>query len=220
MGCGHDGPNCGAGFTTEHALLLLLPAGLVVGVMVAQRFLGGLNGWVATIQAQLVQEHIRGLMHAKSATVDYGFFESPEYFDQFSQASEGSGRILGVLGNLGGLAQSAVTLFCIGGILLRYSIWLPLLLLAGSVPAFYVLLRHNRQYHAWWKEMTSDRRWAGYLDSVLTSQHTAAEIRINDLGAYLAEKHRAWWSVCGATNWSSGANACSPGLPPASLPWR
>jgi ATP-binding cassette subfamily B protein len=180
-----------AGSTWDKALVLLLPASLMVGVMVAQRLLGGLSEWVGTVQTQLVQDHIKGLIHAKAAAVDYSFFESPEYFDQFHQAnSQASSRTLNLLRNIGALLQSTVTFACIAGILLRYSVWLPLLLLVSSVPAFYVLLRHNRRYHAWWKEMTSDRRWAAYLDNVLTSQGAAAEIRINDLGEYFDGKHR------------------------------
>jgi len=138
-----------------------------------------------------VQDHIKGLIHEKSASVDFAFFESPEYFDQFQQANSQAGtRTLNLLKNIGGLAQSAVTFISIGAILLRYSLWLPVLLLASSGPAFWVLLRHNRRYHAWWKAMTSNRRWANYLDSVLTAQVAAAEMRLYDLAEYFIAKHR------------------------------
>jgi ATP-binding cassette subfamily B protein len=182
----------GAGFTWEQVQVVLLPAGLMLGVMVAQRVLGGVSDWVSTAQTQMVQDHIKCLLQDKAASVDYSFFESPEYHDQFQQAnSQASVRTLNLLRNLSVLAESAVTFVSISLILMRYSIWLPLLLLASSVPAFYVLLAQNRRYHAWWTAGTSDRRWAGYLDGVLTSQNAAAEVRINDLGAYFSSKHRA-----------------------------
>ncbi len=181
----------GHGVTWDKVQVVLIPASLMVGVMVAQRVLGGLSDWVNTAQAQMVEDHVKALIHEKSASIDYGFFESPEYFDQYHQAStQASSRTLGLLKNLIGLLQSAITFLGILAILLRYSVWLPLLLFVSSVPAFYVLLRHNRRYHAWWTEMTPDRRRAAYFDGVLTSQGGAAEVRINDLGDYLSSKHR------------------------------
>ncbi len=181
----------GGGFSWDKAQVILLPAGLMLAVMAGQRLLGGLSEWVSTAQTQMVQDHIKGLIHEKSAGIDYSFFESPEYFDQFHQANtQASTRTLNLLRNLGALLQSAVTFVSILAILMRYSIWLPVLLLVSSVPAFFVLLRQNRRYHAWWKEVTPDRRWSMYFDNVLTSQGAAAEVRLNDLGDYFSTRHR------------------------------
>jgi ATP-binding cassette subfamily B protein len=181
----------GAGTTWDHVLVILVPASLVLAVLVAQRLIGGLSDWVSTAQTQMVQDHIKGLIHEKSVSIDFSFFESPEYFDQFHQAnSQASARTLNLLRNFGALLQSAVTFVSIMAILMHYSVWLPLLLLVSSVPALWVLLRQNRRYHAWWKEMTPDRRWAIYFDNVLTSQGVAAELRINDTGDYFASQHR------------------------------
>jgi len=181
----------GAGATWDKATVILVPASLMLGVMVAQRLLGGVSEWVSTAQTQMVQDHIKGLIHEKSASIDYSYFESPEYFDQFHQANtQASTRTLNLLRNLGALLQSTVTFVSILAILMRYSVWLPLLLLVSSLPAFFVLLRQNRRYHAWWQEMTPDRRWSMYFDNVLTSQGAAAEVRLNDMGDYFTSKHR------------------------------
>src|SRR5207245_6256142 len=126
----------GAGATWERASAVLIPAALMVAVMVAQRVLGALADWVNTVQTQLVQDHIKGLIHEKAASIDYGFFESPEYHDHMHQANSQAGtRILGLLGILGGLGQSAITFVSISVILVRYSAWLPALLLLTTVPA-------------------------------------------------------------------------------------
>ena len=170
---------------------LIAPGLGMAAVLVAQRVLGALSDWVDVVQTQLVQDYLKGLIHDKAAAIDYGFFESPEYHDHLHQAtSQASQRTLGLLKNLGALAQSTVTFVTISVILLRYSVWLPVLLLVTSLPAFYVVLAQNRRYHQWWTDTTSDRRWTGYLDSVLTSQNAAAEIRLNDLGEYFSNKHQ------------------------------
>jgi len=54
-----------------------------------------------------------------------------------------------------------VTFISIGAILLRYSLWLPVLLLA-AVDRLFRLAAAQRRYHEWWKETTSNRRWTNY----------------------------------------------------------
>src|SRR5262249_32208342 len=143
------------------------------------------------VQTQLVQDHIKGLIHEKAAAIDYAFFESPEYHDQMHQANSQAGtRILGLLNTLGSLGQGTLTFVSISFILTRYSVWLPALLAASSVPAFGLLRRENSGYHAWWTATTPGRRLSAYFDYVLTSQVAAGEIRLNDLGDYFTEKYR------------------------------
>src|SRR4029077_2746893 len=109
------------------------------------------SDWIDVAQTQLVQDHLKGLIHAKATSIDFGFFESPEYHDQLHQAnSQASNRVLGLLKHFSALGQSAITLVSISFILLRYSVWLPVLLLVTSLPAFLVVLAQNRRYHRWW----------------------------------------------------------------------
>lgn len=181
----------GHGASFEQSLQIAFPAGALAVAVLASRVLAGLSDWVNLAQTQLVQDHIKHLIHQKAANVDYSFFESPDYFDDFHQAnSQASMRTLSLLKNLSSTTQSVITFLSISALLCRYSLWLPILLLFSAVPAFIVLLKYNRSYHTWWKSVTADRRWAMYLDTVLTSQYSAAEVRINDLGAYLSAKHR------------------------------
>jgi ATP-binding cassette subfamily B protein len=163
----------------------------MAGVMVGQRVFSALGDWINTVQTQLVQDYIKSLIHEKAAAIDYSFYESPEYHDEFHHAnSQASTRILSLLGTIGGLGQSLVTFASISGILMRYSVWLPALLIVTSVPAFYVLLKQNIRHHAWWKATMPDRRRSAYLDAVITSQMAAAEVRLYDIGLYLTGRYR------------------------------
>lgn len=171
--------------------IVIVPGMLMLAVLIGQRVLGSVSDWIDVVQTQLVQDHVKALIHAKSTSIDYGFFESPEYHDQLHQAnSQASNRVLGLLKNFSALGQSAVTFISISIVLIKnYSVWLPVLLLVTSLPAFLVVLAQNRRHHRWWKETTTDRRWNGYFDSLLTAQQAAAEIRLNDLGEYFTAKH-------------------------------
>jgi ATP-binding cassette subfamily B protein len=181
----------GQGVSQAQVIEVLIPAGIMGGLMLAQRVMGSVNSYVSTVQSTLVSDHLKERIHAKAGAVDYTFFEHDDYYDLLSQAnSQASSRTLGVVQKLGGLLSSTVTFVTIAGLLLGYSLWLPLALIASAAPAFWVLLRYNRIYHDWWKEATERRRKGGYFNTVLMSRTAAAEVRVNGLADYFRELYQ------------------------------
>lgn len=181
----------GAGISAETITSVAVPAGLMAGLMLLQRVLGSFQRWISTGQSELVADHVKGLIHERSTAADYAFFESSEYHDQLEQVnSQAAGRTLQLLQSVGGLLQSTVTFTSIAVILLTYSVWLPLVLVVGTLPAFLVVIRHNRKLHTWWEESTPTRRLVHYYDLLLTVDHAAAEVRINSLGDRFRHEYR------------------------------
>jgi ATP-binding cassette subfamily B protein len=182
----------GQGVSWEQVSTVLVPASIMGGLLLAQRMMGSLMQYVNTAQSELVGDHMKALIHDKAASVEYGFYESDAYYDLLEQAnSQASSRTLGLLQNLGGLLSGAITFITIAGLLLQYSLWLPLVLVVSTAPAFWVLLRHNRKHHAWWDETTSERRRTKYYDIMLTKREAAAEVRLNDLGGHFRTIYQA-----------------------------
>jgi ATP-binding cassette subfamily B protein len=170
--------------------LVVLPVALMATVLLLQRVLGGVNEWVSTAQGELVGDHVKALVHERAAEVDYGFYESSLYHDKLEQVnSQANGRVLQLLQNVGGLLQAAVTLVSISALLLQYSVWIPLVLVVSTLPAFFVVVRHNKKYHAWWEGATPRRRLAQYFDLMLTLDAAAAEVRINGTGSFFRESY-------------------------------
>jgi ATP-binding cassette subfamily B protein len=95
------------------------------------------------------------------------------------------------LEDLGSLFQNAITLLSMGIILLPYGLWLPVALVLSTLPALYVVLSFNRQYHHWWERTTSDWRRIDYYDALLTQSEFATELRLFDLGSYFRAAHQA-----------------------------
>lgn len=134
----------------------------------------------------LVQDHIRRLVHNKSLTLDLAFHEQPEFHDRLYQARDNaSTRPLSLLESTGSLIQDSITLVTIAVVLIPYGVWLPLVLVVSSLPAFAFLVKFNRQYHRWWERTTPLRRQAEYHDFLITQSYTAAEVRLFNLGDYL-----------------------------------
>jgi ATP-binding cassette subfamily B protein len=169
----------GAGATWQTAQPVLLLAALLATAMLLNELLGSAANWVRAAQAEQVRDHIRALIHARSASVDLAFYESPAYYDRLHRArSEASYRPQALVENLGGLAQNTITLAAMAAVLVPYGLWLPAALLVSTLPALVVVLRHRQRHHTWWQRTTPDERRSWYYDWLLTARETAAELRL------------------------------------------
>jgi ATP-binding cassette, subfamily B, bacterial len=165
---------------------------LLAGVMVMTELLQSASRLIRSAQAELVRDHLSTLIHEKSVAVDLAFYESPIYHDRLERArNDLNNRPLALLENGGSLLQNTVTLLAMATLLIPYGVWLPFVLLAGTLPAFYIVLRFHRRYHQWWEETTPDRRRAQYYDTLLTDSTVAAELRSFDLGPYFRSTYMA-----------------------------
>ncbi len=179
------------GISWENIGPVLWPAGLIAGAMVLTQVLQSLAEWVRVAQSELIQDYLSNLIHEKSATVDLAYYESADYHDRLYQArNDLMHRPLALLASSGNVLQSSITLLAMATVLLPYGLWIPLLLVVSTLPAFYVVLRYNQRYHVWWKRTTADRRWGDYYSTMLTAAAVAAEIRLFDLGPYFQTAYR------------------------------
>lgn len=180
----------GAGFSLASLEPVLWPGGLMVAVLLLQQILQGVAGWIRSAQSELIQDHIKAIIHQKAASVDLEFYDKPEYHDHMSRANtQASARSLVLLYNIGQLLQNTVTLVSIAVILITYSIWLPIVLLVSTIPALWIAFRYNRLQHAWWETTTEDRRWLDYYDRVLTQPTTAPEVRLFGLSEFFQKAY-------------------------------
>jgi ATP-binding cassette subfamily B protein len=159
--------------------------GLMAAVMLLAEILRGLIGWIRRNQSERLQDHIAGLIYRQSAAADYAFYDLPEFYDHLHRArTDAAYRPDMLLESLGGLAQSLVTLLAIGAVILSFGWFLPAAMLMISLPALLVVLYWTLREFDWKKSVTEDERRVWYYDWLLTSNETAAEIRLFGLGPY------------------------------------
>ncbi len=186
----------GKGLAWGNVQLVAIPGGLMALVLLLQQVAQAASGWVQTAQAEHVEDHIQNRIHEQAGRLDLAFYESSDYYDTLHQASSRAGsKSLEVLQQLGGLFQNGITLVTIAAILVPYGLWIPLVLILSTLPALYVVVKHNRKYHDWWEERTMDQRRARYYDMMLTYDFAAQEIRAFDLGNHFAQAYsdvRGW----------------------------
>lgn len=144
--------------------------------------LNSLLGWVRTVQAELVQDHISDLIHAKAIELDLSFYDSPDYYDRLYRARmDAYDRPVALLENVGSLLQNTLTFLAMAFILLRFGWWLPIVLLFGMSPVLFVITRFTLREYAWLNQSTEARRKVGYFDWLLTDRESAAEMRLFSL---------------------------------------
>ena len=164
----------------------------MVAVMMLTDLVQAVNSCVSQEQAELIKDHLSHIIHEQCATVDLEFFESPECYDNLDRVQNDlSTRPLALLENLGSLTRNTITLASVAVLLLPYGLWLPMVLLVSTVPALFVVVRHNRRYYDWWKDSTPDRRRARYYESIVTLSDTAPELRLFDLGDYFGSAYQS-----------------------------
>jgi ATP-binding cassette subfamily B protein len=169
----------------------LLLAVVTAALLVLSETLQGFIEWIKTAQSELIQDHISNLVHERSASLDMAFYESPDYYDRLYRArTDATTRPLALLESGGSLLQNGLTLLGMAVVLVPYGLWLPLVLVASTAPALYVVVKSNRRLHQWWERSTTDRRWCQYHEWAVTSGSAAAEVRLFGLGDYFRSSYK------------------------------
>ncbi len=172
----------GAGLNWQSLEPVIIPAALMGIIMVLMQVFDLLATWIRTAMAELIQDHVKGLIHEQGGSVVLTFYESPDRIDGMQRANSQAGQSsLSLLQNIGGILTNLITLIGVAILLLAYSIWLPVLLVLSTLPALAILLRHHQLHHRWWKATTADRRWADYYDLYQTYNEPAQELRLLNL---------------------------------------
>jgi ATP-binding cassette subfamily B protein len=83
-----------------------------------------------------------------------------------------------------------ITMAGMAALLISYSPWIPLLLLAGTLPALAVTLRYAVRFNEWRLRNTIEERRCNYFDWLLTMREAAPEIRLFDLGRHYREAYQ------------------------------
>ena len=132
---------------------------------------------------------LRLMRHA--ATLDLQDFEDSDTQDQLDRARRQASGRTGLIFQLFGLVQDAITLAGFAAGIAAYAPWLAVLLAAALVPAFLGEMRFNAESYALSAKRTADRRELDYLRQTGASTGTAKEVKLFGLHDFLIDRYRA-----------------------------
>ena len=122
--------------------------------------------------------------------MDLAFFEHPDYYDRLQNARrEGSYKPVELINDTFQIVQNMITMISFAALMLRFSPWLVLILLATSIPAFIAETRFSEQGFRLLTRRAPETRQINYLARLLTEDTAAKEIKLFNLGDTLLERY-------------------------------
>ena len=163
---------------------------LEVAIVLVGEALARGSSLVESLLGDLFSNHTSVRLMEHAATLDLYHFEDPAFYDQLERARRQTTGRIGLLAQLLGMAQDALTLMSFGAALLVYSPWLLLLLAVTVLPSFlgethFATLEYSLLYR-----YTPERRRLDYLRYIGASDETAKEVQMFGLAPWLIQRFR------------------------------
>ncbi|MFF4417412.1 ABC transporter ATP-binding protein [Streptosporangium sp. NPDC001559] len=180
--------------TTTSAVVILAGVQFLVFVVMA------LANVVMTITRQLLQERLtqtvqlKVMVHANG--MDLGFFETARSYDLLRQAQqEAATRPVTMIASAFGLVQNAISFAGVVALLASLNPFLALAALLAPIPAFVSDSRYGMRGFVISLWASPIRRRMQYLNTLVTTDAFAKEVRLFGLGSYFVDRFRALGGV-------------------------
>jgi ATP-binding cassette, subfamily B, bacterial len=135
---------------------------------------------------------VNSMILEKALTLDLEHFEDSEFYDRLTRARrEASARPLSLVMRSFSLAQNLVSLVSFGVLLLSFSPWAVLLLVAAGLPGFVAETRFSNDAFRLFRWRSSERRMQAYLETVIAREDHAKEVKLYALGRRLLDRYKA-----------------------------
>ncbi len=166
---------------------LLMEAGVVAAIAAAQR---GLSVQQALLRALLGQK-VNLLILEKAQRLSLAQFEDSEFYDKMLRARrDASVRPLALVNKTFALAQNALSLISFGVLLVGFSPWALLILLAGALPVFFAEAKFSGDAFRLFSWRSPESRMQNYLETLLAREDSVKEVKLFGLAPLLLQRYR------------------------------
>jgi ATP-binding cassette, subfamily B, bacterial len=163
-----------------------------LGLVAAQALVTRALGLVRALLGARLSIDINVLILEKALGLDLRHFEDPEFYDQLTRARrEASSRPLSVVTETFQLFQNAITLAGYVALLVRWSGFAVIGLIAAAVPATLVEMRFSTTAFRLRNWRSPESRRLNYLEYILANDDHAKEVKLFGLGPVLLERYKA-----------------------------
>lgn len=172
----------------EHALkFVALEAAAVICLALVQR---GLSVSGALLRAQLGQR-VNVMILEKALTLNLRHFEDSEFYDKLSQARRmASVRPAQLVARTFDLLQLTLNLISYGILLVRFSGWALVLLVAAGLPAFLMEARFSGSAFRLFTWRSPETRMQNYLEVLIAREDHAKEVKLYELGDVFLDRYK------------------------------
>jgi len=167
--------------------LVALEGVLVAAVAATQRGISHCE----TLLRVLLSQRVNTLILEKALTLELAQFEDSEFYDKLNRArQEASSRPLSLVKRTFGLARHGISLASYAALLLQFSGWAVVVLIAAGLPAFVAETHFSGERFRLFRFRSAERRKLLYLEMVLAREDHAKEVKLFQLGRELLERYK------------------------------
>ncbi len=135
--------------------------------------------FVNDAQQQRFTDNIQSLLNAKFSTIDYSFYENPDYQNRFHKAQrEALSRPNGIIMAITTIIQNIIMAAGVSILLFSLNKWILPLLVIIMLPASFIHTRYSKRKNKWALEKSNLDRKSFYFSHLLKDIIYAKEIRV------------------------------------------
>lgn len=169
-------------------LLLVILVGITGAIADLFR---SLSGYASAAQSQILTDFVNDILHAKSIELDLEYYENANFYNALHRAQqEASYRPGMILNSLVQLAQNAISLIALAGLLISLHWSIAAVLFAVALPGLLVRLFYTSKLYRQQRSWTAKERLASYFHLMITLESYAKELRLFDLGSLFRQRYR------------------------------
>lgn len=167
--------------------LVGIEALIIALIALAQR---GLSAQQSLLRALLGQK-VNVMILEKAGTLSLSQFEDSELYDQLTRARrEASTRPLALVNKTFGLLQNAISLGSFGVLLVQFSPWALLILVAGALPVFISEAKFSGDAFRLFRWRSPQTRMQIYLETLLAREDSIKEVKLFGLEGLFLNRYR------------------------------
>ena len=167
--------------------LILIEAGIVVGVAASQR---GIAAAQSLLRA-LLGQRVNVMILEKALTLQLSHFEDSEFYDKLTQARrEASSRPLSLVNRTFSLAQNLISLSSFAVLLVTFSPLAVLILVLAGLPSFFAEAKFSGDRFRLFRWRSPETRMQMYLETVIAREDGVKEVKLFQLGPRLLQRYR------------------------------
>src|SRR5579871_787237 len=162
---------------------------LELALAVASDVLGRANTLCDSLLGDRFTNRVSVKLMQHASRLDLASFEDPVFYDKLERARRQTTGRLGLLAALLNVCQDFISLISLSGLLIVFSPWLMVLLVAAVIPAFLGETHFTTLAYSVLYRWTPQRRMLDYLRLLGASAGSAKEVKMFGLGDYLAGRY-------------------------------
>jgi len=170
---------------------LYLPMLFLMAIIAYQNISWTFMGLIRTKLSMKLNEQFRTAVVEKRAKLEYCHIENNDTWELINRAcSDPAGRIYGGLGIFLGMVDIIIRVASILMILITQVWWAAIVIIAFSVPLFYISLKSGKVEYEAYKEAAKHQRRAGYLQSIIMGRDNVEE---RTMYSYTKDISKKWY---------------------------